>query len=94
MAFKERTKDQLDEGVAMQKSQFEAQIRLAIESPAKEAMYALDDTNPLRLYDCLVPEMEVHRQLGRVVTDERAQANHIAKLKLKKTEFKIVSQSC
>ena len=41
----------------------------AIESSSKEAMYALDETNPLSLYDCLVPEITAFRPLGRIITD-------------------------
>ena len=33
----------------------------ACQSGAKEAMYALDVTNPLSFFDCLIPELEAYR---------------------------------
>lgn len=75
----------------MEKTMKELQLREAIEAPAKEAMYALDDANPLRLYDCLVPEIEAYRPLARTTSDEVALENNIAKLALKEAELKIVS---
>ena len=66
---------------------------MALENSTKEAMYALDATNPLSLYDCLVPELEAHRPLKlpnfnfkKIVHD-----NNEAKLKLAELELKLVS---
>ena len=61
-----------------------------MESSTKEAIYALDETTPLRLYNCLVPEITAFR-LQKVQTDKEAVVNYAAKLKLKELEFKIVS---
>ncbi len=33
----------------------------ALQMQTKEAMYALDATNPLSFYDCLIPELEAYR---------------------------------
>ena len=53
-------------------------------------MYAMDATNPLRLYDCLIPEITAYRP-HRILYDEMAQNNYVAKLQLKETEYAIVS---
>ena len=35
----------------------------AIRSPVMEAEFAHDDSNPLQLYDCLIPKLREHREL-------------------------------
>ena len=61
--YKERTQKQLDL-LDLYQAQFDSfERRMALENSSKEAMYALDATNPLSLYDCLVPELEAHRPL-------------------------------
>ena len=37
-----------------------AETVLALKTPIYEAQYGLDKSNPLKLYDCLVPQMEEH----------------------------------
>ena len=61
----------MDDADRFEKKYFDVQMLQAIESPAKEAMYALDETNPLSLYDCLVPEITAFRPLGRIQTDQK-----------------------
>ena len=90
IAFKSRTKERVDKNDEMEQAIIEMTMKEALEEPAKEAMYALDSTNPLRLYDCLVPEITTYRPL-RILTDELYDKNYIAKLMLKETELKIVS---
>ena len=36
---------------------------LACQLPAREAMFALEPDNPLKLYDCLVPELPMGQLL-------------------------------
>ena len=47
----------------MERALYELTLKEAIEEPTKEAMYAVDSTNPLQLYDCLVPEITAFRPL-------------------------------
>ena len=61
---KERTKDQIEKLGQQKVIITEMTMKDALESSTKEAIYALDYANPLKLYDCLVPEIEAHRQLG------------------------------
>ena len=69
---------------------YEMTMKEAIEFQTKEAMYAMDSTNPLRLYDCLIPEITAYRPT-RILYKEQEQNNYQAKLKLKETELAIVS---
>ena len=55
-------------------------MKEAMESPTKEAIYALDRANPLKLFDCLVPEIEAYRQLGPAITDRNFRTNYEAML--------------
>ena len=62
-----------------------------MEASTKEALYALDETNPLSLYDCLIPEITAYRPLRRPISDELTRTNFLARQKLKEAEYKIVS---
>lgn len=33
-----------------------------MKSPTLEAEHAIDDTSPLKLYDCLIPKLKEHRR--------------------------------
>ena len=44
----------------------------ALEFSQKEAMYAMDDTNPLRLYDCLLPEITAYRPYKMTTKEQEA----------------------
>ena len=74
----------------MERAIYESFCKDSIEFTAKEAMYAMDSTNPLQLYDCLAPEITAFRPL-RILTEEQGERNNIARLKLKETELAIVS---
>ena len=64
----------------------------AIEAPCKEAMYALDETNPLSLYDCLIPELEAYRPMRiQKMTKSKRTANAEAQLELVEKEIELVS---
>lgn len=52
--------------------------RYALESPTKEAMYALDATNPLSLFDCLIPEITAYRPLRLPLTEKQFRVNYEA----------------
>ena len=38
----------------------DAESVFATKSPINEAQFALDKNNPLKLFDCMVPQMEEH----------------------------------
>ena len=40
-----------------------AENALALQNPIYEAEYALDKNNPLKFFDCFVPELEEHRKI-------------------------------
>lgn len=67
---------------------------MSLENSTKEAMYALDATNPLSLYDCLIPELEAYRpmKLPQFNFKQIIISNNEAKLKLAAKEVKLVSQ--
>jgi len=66
---------------------------MSLENSSKEAMYALDATNPLSLYDCLIPELEAYRplKLPQFNFKQMIISNNEAKLKLAETQLKLVS---
>ena len=91
--FKERTQKKLDL-LDLYQAQFDDfERRVALENSTKEAMYALDATNPLSLYDCLVPELEAFRplKLPNFNFKKIVHENNQAKLKLVEQEVKLVS---
>ena len=47
IAFKSRTKERVDKNDEMERTIIEMTMKEALEEPAKEAMYAMDSTNPL-----------------------------------------------
>ena len=67
---------------------------MSLENSTKEAMYALDATNPLSLYDCLIPEIEAYRpmKLPQFNFKQMIISNNEAKLKLAEKELRLVSQ--
>ena len=79
MAFKDRTDARLKHADSMEIEMCELEKLRAVEAPTKEALYALDDTNPLSLYDCLIPELHAYRPLRRPITDELAMTNYAAR---------------
>ena len=91
MAFKDRTDERLQHADKLELEICELEKIRAIEAPTKEALYALDETNPLSLYDCLIPELTAYRPLRRPMSDEQTRANFAARQKLKEAEYKIVS---
>ena len=38
------------------------EIALARKTPVMEAEHAIDDTNPLSNFDCLIPKLKEHRR--------------------------------
>ena len=53
--------------------------RKAIEQPVHEGQYALDEENPLKLYNCLVPEISAYRHLKlERMNDENRKLNYYA----------------
>ena len=88
--WKERTQDQVNRNVLLERTLYEMTMKEAIEFQTKEAMYAMDSTNPLRLFDCLIPEITAYRPI-RILYKEQEQNNYQAKLKLKETQLAIVS---
>lgn len=89
--FKARTQAQINRLDSLERIVYEFEMKDAVEFTAKEAMYAMDSTNPLQLYDCLVPEITAYRPL-RILTDDHRERNNLARLKLAETELKIVSR--
>ena len=53
-------------------------------------MYAMDATNPLSLYDCLIPEITAYRP-KKILTTQQEANNFEALLLLKEKELAIVS---
>ena len=41
----------------------ELTMKEATEYSSKEAMYAMNNRNPLKLYDCLIPEISAYRPM-------------------------------
>ena len=41
----------------------ELTMKEATEYSSKEAMYAMNNRNPLKLYDCLIPEITAYRPM-------------------------------
>ena len=64
-------------------------MKEAIESSTKEAIFALDRQTPLKLFDCLVPEIEAFRQLGQPITEQKFRANYEAKLQYAKVKLEL-----
>ena len=58
----------------------------ASEAPVKEAMYAMEEKNPLSLYNCLVPEIDAYRPLRPPLSKEVKEANLVAKYRLKELQ--------
>ena len=57
MAYKERTEERLAKTDELEKTLADMTLLQSIEGATKEAIYALDDTTPFRIFDCLVPEL-------------------------------------
>lgn len=91
--FKQRTQSRLDEVDRLERVVYEISLKEALDNATKEGMYAMDETNPLRLYDCLIPEINAYRPLRLPISKPKAIANSEAKLKLEETKLKIVSSS-
>ena len=49
-------------------------------------MYAMEEQNPLSLYNCLVPEIDAYRPLRPPLNKEIKEANLVAKYRLKELE--------
>ena len=88
--IKERTFSQIAKNEELEKTVKSLTMNMAIEQAQKEAIYAMDDTNPLRLYNCLIPEITAYRPM-KILTDQQKANNFKALQKLKKTELAIVS---
>ena len=59
---KERTQKRL-EGISVAEEKIMMlESRLAIETPAFEGEYAIDDRTSLSLFDCLIPKLKEHRR--------------------------------
>ena len=91
IAYKERTEERLEHVDKLEATVKEMAMKEALDGPTKEGMYALDAANPLKLYDCLLPEIAAYRPLRRPITAAKSKANYEAKLRLKETELQIVS---
>lgn len=89
--FKERTESRLAMVDGLEREILELTQLKAIESSVKEGIYALDEHNPLQLFDCLVPEMDAHRPLKLPISKEKQVRNNEALLKLKEIEDRMVS---
>jgi len=51
--------------------------RIMVEAPVKEALYALDETNPLSFYNNLVPELTAFREIKMSeISKEKKQQNY------------------
>ena len=61
--FKERTFSKILRYEEMAQTIKELTMKEATESSSKEAMYAMNDRNPLQLYDCLIPEITAYRPM-------------------------------
>ena len=61
--FKERTFSKIARYEEMAQTIKELTMKEATESSSKEAMYAMNDRNPLQLYDCLIPEIDAYRPM-------------------------------
>ena len=59
--IKEHTREAMQRLQYLEIERIEYQKRQAIEQGAKEGLYALDMYTPLRLYDCLLPELDAYR---------------------------------
>ena len=92
-AFKDRTDHRLKRADNIEKLVSDLELRYALESATKEAMYAMDATNPLRLFDCLIPELTAYRPLKLPLNQDTYVQNYIAMQNVKETELKIVSLS-
>ena len=88
IAFKDRTEDKINKIDELEKEFNESTMLKAIESSTKEAVYALDDYTPFRLYDCLVPELEAHRPLKLPISKYKQRVNHEALLKMQENDHK------
>jgi len=66
----------------------EMSLQKAQEAPFKEAIYAIDQTNPLGLYDCLIPEIAAYRPLRLdKMTYELSTTNYENMLKYKTVKY-------
>ena len=90
-AFKDRTDHRLKRAEIIEKLVSDLELRYSLESATKEAMYAMDATNPLRLFDCLIPELTAYRPLRLPLDESMYAQNYIAMQQVKETELKILN---
>ena len=76
--FKKRTDDRLKRAEEIERVVTDLEMRYSLESTTKEAMYAMDATNPLKLFDCLVPEVTAYRPMRLPLSKEKYTLNYIA----------------
>lgn len=94
LEFKERFHDDMETLDHLNQSNLEMTMLNAIESSSKEAMYALDETNPLSFYNCLIPELAVYRPKRlQSFTKAKRTRNGEALLELAEKELLLVSAS-
>ena len=61
-----------------------------LEAGVKEAMYALDETNPLRFYNCLTPEITAFRKIRPAdMSKKMREKNYVAKMELVDKQIKL-----
>ena len=61
--FKERTFGKIARYEEMEQTIKDLTMKEATEYSSKEAMYAMNARNPLKLYDCLIPEITAYRPM-------------------------------
>ena len=76
--FKERSEKRLKRTDEMELRAHELEMRYAQETASKEAMYAMDATNPLSMFDCLIPELAVYRPRRLRLTKQQKLLDHKA----------------
>ena len=78
--YKDRTSEHLMCSYDVEDRLHALEYRNSIEAPVKEAMFALEITNPLGLYDCLIPEINAYRPLK---LDHMRQENQVINFRAK-----------
>ena len=75
--IKESTREQLYRLNKLEAERVYDQVRYAVDSSAKEALYALDMDSPLQLYDCLIPELDAYRPQRLQIRSQWEQEDHV-----------------
>ena len=65
------------------------ELMSASSNPVNEAKYALDSTNRLRLYDCLIPKLNDDHKQSRQRNNSKPKKTVMSKIKNETNEFYI-----